>query len=150
MDILEFYGSLPIHPGTDPIDLDVLDGYYLAAPDSFWRYLEDDQSAAVNGCGPKHLGDFLVPDTVWGLSVKPACKIHDWMYTVYNSEAGFKLSNTIFLDNMLRINASTKNVLLRYLRTRRIMKYYRMVNTFGRLFFYDAHVSLYNSGEIYR
>jgi len=150
MELKDFYKSLPILPDYDPIVLGHLDGYDLAAPTSFWGFLGQDTSAAVNGCGPGGTGDFLVPDTAYGLSLKPACKIHDWMYTIFNSETGFKLANQIFLDNMHRINnATTKNCWLRWLRRRRILKYYLAVKDFGRLFFYDAHVSLYEDQTVY-
>lgn len=152
MDIKEFYKSLPVVAACDPIRIGSLDGYYLAAPESFWYYLGfgDDLSVVINGCGPRGLGDFLIPDTIYGLSVKPACKIHDWMYTIYNDEDGFKLSNQVFLDNMIRINNSaSKHELLKWIRMRRILKYYRAVRDFGRLFFYDAHIDLYQDQTVY-
>ena len=152
MEFSEFYKSLPIVAVCDSISIKVLDGYNLAAPESFWYYLGfgNDLCEVINGCGPGGIGDVLVPDTAYGLSLKPACKIHDWMYTIYNDEFGFELANQIFLDNMIRINnASTKNRLLKYLRTRRILKYDRAVRYFGRLFFYDAHIDLYQDQIVY-
>jgi hypothetical protein len=92
----------------------------------------------------------MVPDTAWGMSLKPACKIHDWMFTIFNDEGGFVLSNQIFLDKMNRINrAESESGILRWLRARRIRKYFCAVRDFGRLFFYDAHVGLYNSETVY-
>jgi hypothetical protein len=150
MDISEFYKRLPVVAICDPIRFGYLDGYILAAPESFWDFAGQDMSAAVNGCGPGGIGDSLVPDTVYLLSIKAACKIHDWMYTIYNDEFGFELANQIFLDNMIRINnAATKNRLLKYLRSRRILKYYLAVRYFGRLFFYDAHIDLYQDQTVY-
>ncbi len=152
MDISEFYKSLPVVAAFDSIVIRSLDGYDLAAPESFWYYLGfgNDLSGVINGCGPRGLGDFLIPDTIYGLSVKPACKIHDWMFTIYNDEAGFKLANQVFLDNMIRINNSaSKHELLKWIRMRRILKYYRAVSDFGRLFFYDAHIDLYDNQTVY-
>ncbi len=152
MDISEFYKSLPVVAVCDPISISVLDGYNLAAPESFWYYLGFGKNLGevINGCGPGGIGDLLIPDRVYGLNIKPACEIHDWMYTIYNDEFGFEIANQIFLDNMIRINnAATKNRLLKYLRTRRILKYYRAVRYFGRLFFYDAHISLYDDQTLY-
>jgi len=152
MDISEFYKSLPVVAVCDSIVIRSLDGYNLAGPESFWYYLGlgNDLSGVINGCGPGGLGDFLIPDTIYGLSVKPACKIHDWMYTIYNDEAGFKLANQVFLDNMIRINnKSTKWWLLKLIRMRRILKYYLAVSNFGRLFFYDAHIDLYQDQTVY-
>ena len=152
MDISEFYKSLPVVAAFDSIVIRSLNGYDLAAPESFWYYagFGNDLSGVINGCGPGGIGDFLIPDAIYGLSVKPACKIHDWMFTIYNDEAGFRLSNQVFLDNMIRINnKSTKNVLLKWIRMRRILKYYRAVSDFGRLFFYDAHIDLYDNQTVY-
>lgn len=150
MDIVDFYKTLPIPVDHDPIFINNLDGNLLAAPASFWTFLGQDTSDVVNGCGTGGTGDFLVPDTVYFLSIKPACKIHDWMFTIFNDEAGFKLANQVFLDNMHRINREkSKHGWLKWLRGRRIMKYYLSVKCFGRLFFYDAHLSLYNDQAIY-
>lgn len=150
MDIKDFYKQLPISIDNDSVVIKSLDGYDLAAPESFWTFQDQDMSAAVNGCGPGGVGDFLVPDTVYGLSIKPACKIHDWMYTIYNDEAGFNMANQIFIDNMIRINnKDTKYTWLKWLRIRRILKYYIAVKNFGRLFFYDAHLDLYDNQNIY-
>ena len=150
MDIKEFYKQIPINIKDDHIIINCLDGYNLAAPESFWTFISQDMSDVVNGCGSGGMGDFLIPDTIYGLSIKPACKIHDWMYTIYNDEAGFKLANQIFLDNMIRINnKETKYTWLKWLRRRRILKYYNAVRDFGRLFFYDAHINLYEKQTIY-
>jgi len=119
--------NLPLKLEGDPIELGYLDGYELAAPKSFF-----------------------VPDTVWFLNIKPACKVHDWMFTVYNCLEGFELSNDIFHDNMERINRSTKNKYLRWLRSKRIEKYKKACSSaLGRLFYFDAHVGLYDKYSMY-
>ena len=147
---INFLKGLPVSVQDDPIVMGELDGYTLAAPESFWACPNDIRSEVINGCGPSGMGDIVVPDTAYFLSLKPACKIHDWMFTIFNDEPGFKLSNQLFLDNMNRINhARTKNKILRWLRSRRIRKYFRAVRDFGRLFFYDAHVGLYSSEAVY-
>ena len=150
VDIKEFYKQIPINIVNDPIQIKCLYEYYLAAPRSFWTFLNQDMSKVVNGCGPGGIGNFLVPDIIYGLDITLACKIHDWMYTIYNDEAGFKIANQIFLDNMIRINnKDTKYTWLKWLRTRRILKYYKAVRDFGRLFFYDAHLDLYDNQNVY-
>ena len=150
-ELVEFYKRLPVPADMAQIEFGDVDGCQLAAPKSFWYFRTLDLSDIINGCGPGGAGDRLIPDTVYGLSVKPACAIHDWMYTIFNDEAGFKLSNSLFLDNMTRINKSaTKNSVIRFLRSRRIVKYYLAVKDFGRLFYYDNHVGLYDSKNIYQ
>lgn len=48
--------------------------YNLNAPDEFWNLSLEELRSIVNrgGCGPGDSGDRLVPDTVWGLNIKPA------------------------------------------------------------------------------
>ncbi|CCK81183.1 MULTISPECIES: hypothetical protein [Desulfobacula] len=150
MNLKSFADSLPHAIDSDPIVMGELAGYTLAAPRSFWETSKEIRSEVVNGCGPGGLGDFMVPDTVYFVSIKAACMIHDWCFTVFNSEAGFKLSNQIFLDNMQRIvRAETYNKLLMSLRLARVKKYYRAVQDFGRVFYYDAHVDLYSDEHLY-
>lgn len=90
--------------------------------------------AITGGCGPGGLGDYLVPDTLWGLNVKPACKIHDFYYsemmpgTIECKEE----ADRVFLNNMIRIiKAVTDSKILRVLRMRRAKTYYVMVKDFG-------------------
>lgn len=146
----KFVMKLPIDQTLDPMSMGELDGYLLAAPESLWKAPDDIKAEIISGCGPKGLGDVMIPDTAYFMSLTPACKVHDWMFTVYNDEAGFKLSNQVFLDNMNRINqAQTKSRVLKWLRSRRIRKYFVAVRDFGRLFFYDAHLGLYDDQTVY-
>jgi hypothetical protein len=56
------------------------------------------------GCGPGGLGDYLVPDKLFGvISIVEACKIHDYMYKVEMDLEGKKRADRIFLNNMVRI-----------------------------------------------
>lgn len=139
---------LPLLPKNDPIVFGEIDGYQLAAPQSFWQTSYDLKRDLINGCGPKGIGDYLVPDSIWFLSVKAACKIHDWMYLVYNCEKGFKLSNQLFLDNMNRINKTHSGNWF-FNRREKGMKFYsNRVNDLGRLFYYDNHIGIYNGEQI--
>ena len=95
--------------------------------------------AIVNGCGAgSSLIDF-VPDTVWGLSVKEACNIHDYSwYVCPGTEEEFHRWNQIFLNNMCRIiDYETSWPWLRKLRKLRAKKYYKAVETFGASVFWD-------------
>ena len=149
MNIKEFYSDLPKEVEADPIIMGFMYSVLLAAPYSFWQFKDElDFKLVVNGCGPKGVGDKLIPDSVWGLKITDACAIHDWMFTIFNDEAGFRLANQVFLDNMTRINKEkTKWNWLMKLRSRRILKYYYAVKNFGRVFFYDAHRGLYEIEE---
>ena len=92
------------------------------------------------GCGPGGAGDKFVPDTMYGLNVSNACRIHDWYYRFYpeNTEEARKMADRILLNNLLRIvEANTKSKILLCLRRRRCKTYYRMVRTFGASSYFD-------------
>jgi hypothetical protein len=104
----------------------------LFADEDYWSVSE--KIRANWGCGPGGIGDVLVPDTVWGLNIKPACQIHDWYYRHWpeDTEEARLRADRIFFNNMLRIvNAKTKNRLLLALRRLRCKTYYKMVRSFG-------------------
>jgi len=99
-----FFDNLPIDPQNDPIRIEEYRGYQLAAPTSFWDASEELRASIIGGCGPGGIGDVFVPDTMYGLSMKPACGIHDWCFAVWNNKPGFKQANDLFKNNMVRIN----------------------------------------------
>lgn len=103
----------------------------LYAPESYWEASREEREARCNGCGPKGFG-LLVPDTVWGLRITPACDIHDWMYCFGKTEADKEEADSVFLNNMIRIiDAGTSFNLLRWLRQQRAHKYYWSVKELG-------------------
>ena len=82
-------------------ELEVRDEFYCCDPYVF--------ETVVNGCGPAGLGDSLVPDKHLGVSVLPACMLHDFEYNVgintndkYNADMRFK-------RNMERIDRAHSN-----------------------------------------
>lgn len=112
----------------------------LSAPTEYWAIPKDEMHLHVTGrCGPgKGLGDKLVPETLWGLSVTPACEIHDFMYSFGAKTSIYKqLADRVFLSNMLVIiDRQTKFGFLKWLRRRRAFKYYEAVAHFGNSSFY--------------
>ena len=113
----------------------------LYAHKECWDFMEQHPAEFHSfGCGPGGLGDFFVPDTMYGLDISLACKIHDWYYRFYdgNSEADRKMADMIFRDNLLIIiRANSKSRVLRWLRERRCEKYYHLVRSFGGPAFYE-------------
>lgn len=110
----------------------------LFAPKSYWSAPPDVVDAVTGGCGPGGFGDWLIPDTVWGLSVKPACRIHDWMYHVGADILDKEEADRTFANNMIRIiRAKTRLKILRLLRFRRARTYYWFVKEFGGPAFWD-------------
>lgn len=104
----------------------------LYAPESYWETPEHIIDDLTGGCGPGGFGDWLVPDTVYGLSVFPACRIHDYMYGVGETLADKKEADRVFLNNMVRlIKAKAAWKWLRRLRLRRARTYYYFVKEFG-------------------
>jgi hypothetical protein len=95
------------------------------------------------GCGPGGAGDKLVPDTMYGLDISPACRVHDWYYRFFpeDTEEARAMADRIMKNNLLRIvEAHTKNRVLLWLRRRRCHTYYTMVRMFGApSYFHDRN-----------
>ena len=105
----------------------------LYAPESFWE-LED--KSELNGCGPKSAG-LMVPDTIFGLNISAACNIHDHCYTLKPYSISTKdWADRIFLNNILRLNESTKWRWLKRLRRWSAYRYYNAVRKFGGIFYW--------------
>jgi len=98
----------------------------IVAPKSFWADLE-----YTGGCGPKgwHL---WFPQSVFGVSIWIACKIHDWMYDFCEKDE----ADYWFLLNMVSlIKAGSGNrimLIVRYVIVRIIAK---IVKEYGWLFY---------------
>jgi len=107
----------------------------LFAPAEYWFATNKDE--VCNGCGPKGLGGWLIPDTLYGLSIEEACDIHDWMYKAGKTIADKEEADRVFLNNMLRIIDAQSGLLLRWLRRQRAMHYYSAVRDFAGPLFWD-------------
>jgi len=104
----------------------------LWAPYSFVNATPTEIKMRTNGCGAAGARFDFVPDTIWGLSIERACRIHDWMYGRGRTIEDKNEADRVFFNNMLRlIEASTSNRLLRFLRRRRALAYYKAVCWFG-------------------
>jgi hypothetical protein len=111
---------------------------FLFAPPEYWKLSEDDRKA--RRCGPgRGVLEWLVPDTIYGLSVSAACSVHDWMYAHGNTDADKCDADCVFLNNMIRlIEAAGGPWLLRRLRLRRARIYYEAVSHFGGPAFWNS------------
>jgi hypothetical protein len=104
----------------------------LFAPSAYWKLPEGARKLLCNGCGTKGLCGFIVPETVWGLPITPACDIHDFMYHVGETPADKDAADRVFLNNMLRIiDDKTRFRVLKLFRRRRAMTYYTAVAELG-------------------
>ena len=100
----------------------------LEVPKEFNEMDEASLLMAMGGCGPGRFGDYFVPDTVYGMSIKPACGVHDLDYTLGKDKEKADLR---FLENMNIIIGRSRFRLVRLLRQRRVLKYYLAVSKFG-------------------
>lgn len=90
-------------------------------------------------CGAgKGFGDIIIPDTMWGLNISPACAIHDEMWKVAPPTwEAFHASNSIFLRNIISLIVSqSKSKFLKRLRLYRAVTYYNAVDSVGQNIFW--------------
>lgn len=106
----------------------------LYAPLSYWNATQNELKESCNGCGAKD--GIKVPNTMYGLCIKKACEIHDWMYKI-----GKTLADKLFADAIFRLNLSIiidagSNFLTALLRHGRASTYYTAVIEWGESAFW--------------
>ena len=88
-------------------------------------------STSCNGCGTGW-NSHIIPNSIYGLSIKKACCIHDYMYEVNKGIEGKQEADRVFLNNMLRIIEAKEAWWYPHsLARRRALKYYEAVVNFG-------------------
>lgn len=93
---------------------------------------DTEKKKICNGCGPSGgWKEKIIPDTIWGLNINPACAIHDWGYHFGTSDWDKERVDLMFLENM-NIMISNASWWFRWLRRRRALKYYWAVKYFGK------------------
>lgn len=104
--------------------------------------LPADIFAICNGCGSAQAKFDFVPDTIYGLSIAPACYIHDWEYATGTTQEHKDMADIRFLTNMLKIIENNSGWGIAWLRRRRAYKYFDAVRAFGDDAFYkgEKHV----------
>ena len=108
----------------------------LYAPESYWSATPTERSEVCNGCGTAGWKGKLVPNTMWGLNIRKACDIHDWMYHFGVTEADRYEADKAFLNNLIRI-INSQGGWLAPLRRYRATTYYNAVHQFGGAAFWD-------------
>ena len=120
----------------------------LFAPSGYWTLTEAARDELCNGCGPDGILSILVPDTLYGLRITPACNIHDYMYALGKTIEDKDSADRAFLNNMVRIvDAGTRWRWLKRLRIRRAKIYYRAVAELGGAYFWAGKNSLNEMGK---
>jgi len=102
----------------------------LYAPKTYWNATEEQLENICNGCGAKD--GIKVPNTMWGLNIKPCCQIHDWMFAEGKTYADFLFANAIFIMNLTITIVSFGNKWLAPIRLARATKYFLAVQTLGQ------------------
>ena len=102
------------------------------APDDFLAASDKEIAATTGSCGPDGVGDAIVPDTLYGLDVTPACRVHDWQYGTGTKWKDKDDADRTFLSNMLLlVEKAGGPPWLKWLRRKRAWVYYRAVTKFG-------------------
>ncbi len=94
-------------------------------------------SAFPDCCGAGNgLGEWVVPERVYGLRISPSCFIHDddWEEAPPTWDA-FRAANSRFLDNLLaQVETQSRFWPVKFLRRHRVMDYYGAVTDAHRVF----------------
>ena len=95
------------------------------------------QFSSFCGAG-KGFGDTIVPESIWGLPISPACYIHDKMWAEADATwEAFHAANSIFLRNLIAlIDVQSSNRFSAAFRRYRAVTYYNAVDTFGSKIFW--------------
>lgn len=110
-----------------------IEGWNLLVPQSYLNASKEEIDAKTGGCGPGGIGDWFVPDTMYGEPVFLACRIHDWMYGEGRTVEDKKIADRVFLWNMTTLiqespeTGKSEEDLFDQARLRRVMTYYQAV-----------------------
>lgn len=104
----------------------------LFIPDSYRKAKPHERARYCNGCGGAgSLTSWMVPNSIWGICIAPACNIHDWAYA---HSTGKARADLMLLCNLL-ILCSCGSKWLYPLRALRCLTYYLAVTIWGRKFY---------------
>lgn len=109
----------------------------LFAPQGYIKLTPKKRKEICNGCGAK--GGIPVPNTFWGLDIKEACNIHDYMYHMGKTHANKLEADRVFRNNLTRIiEARTSWGFLKRLRHRRKKTYCLFVEEWGETAYWNG------------
>jgi len=103
----------------------------LEAPEEYHEADPAEVDEVVNGCGPESVS-FLVPDSILGVDISGACRVHDWEY--HEGRRPRKEIDTRFLRNML-ILIDARGGIMRHIRRIIARWYWRSVKNAGEVFY---------------
>ena len=111
--------------------------YDLHMSDSFRDATDARRAEVCNGAGAKN--GIKVPNTFWGLNMRPAFDIHDWDYEHgFTKEDKAMADRYMFFNTLVIIEAQTglQQIVLKPLRRRRALAYYEIVTIGGERAFW--------------
>lgn len=111
----------------------------MVVPESYINATDEERAAVCNGCGTAGWKGKLVPDTIWGLPVRPACQVHDWMYHLGRTEQDKDEADMVFMRNLIRL-INAHGGWLAPIRRYRATTYYNAVAEAGGAAFWDGKV----------
>jgi|WetSurMetagenome_2_1015567.scaffolds.fasta_scaffold660706_2 hypothetical protein len=117
----------------------IVDSVELYAPEEFWDLPDECKKKLGWNCGPGKFGGKVIPNTVWGLSIKIACEIHDCMYFLGKTQYDKWISDVTFLTNMNDM-VESGTMILRAIRRYRVMTYFSAVRDCGDSSFWKGKV----------
>lgn len=83
-------------------------------------------------CGAENALFDFIPDTIYGISIRKSCCIHDHRYEIGGTQEDKNQADREFLGNMLtEIEHNTKWYIPTFLARRRAMDYYEAVSRMG-------------------
>lgn len=109
----------------------------LFVPQAYLEATPEIRAAVCNGCGAGGWRFDIIPDNLYGLDISEACNIHDWMYTVGETEEDKRTADRVFLENMYQLINDGAWV-LRAIRRRAAKGYFESVSHFGAAAFWQG------------
>ncbi len=104
----------------------------LIVPKDYYTARQSQLDDICNGCGPGGWKFDLIPDTIYGINVNGACNPHDYCYHFGETIEDKQYADLVFLYNLrVIVNETPQNFVMKFLRERRVLKYYYAVHLFG-------------------
>lgn len=109
----------------------------LFAPEDYTLSTQAQKDEVCNGCGIGKMA-IIVPNGIFGVSIRKCCDIHDWMYFFAEPNIFEKdQADRVFLNNMLRVIQETGGF-LQTARSWLAFFYYTAVRIFGGPAFWEG------------
>lgn len=121
------------------------DNIHLYCPEPWNSRGWEEIKAIANGCGPSGWKEKIVPDSIFGCSIKEACELHDVEYEEGKDIEAKNSADRSFRNNMQRlVRGRTTNWFAKRLLLKPRLKlkgvYYQAVCKLGGTAFWDKHL----------